>query len=38
MRVAYTDRALDEVDLAGTWYEQLAGWLDDAVAAGLPEP
>lgn len=38
MRVAYTDRALDEADLAGTWYEQLAGWLDDAVAAGLPEP
>lgn len=38
MRVAYTDRALGEADLAGTWYEQLADWLDDAVAAGLPEP
>lgn len=38
MRVDYTDRALDEADLAGTWYEQFAGWLDDAVAAGLPEP
>jgi pyridoxamine 5'-phosphate oxidase len=38
MRVAYPDRPLDEADLAGTWYEQFAGWLDDAVAAGLPEP
>jgi pyridoxamine 5'-phosphate oxidase len=38
MRVVYTGRALDEADLAGTWYEQFAGWLDDAVAAGVPEP
>jgi pyridoxamine 5'-phosphate oxidase len=38
MRVIYTGRALDEADLAGTWYEQFAGWLDDAVAAGVPEP
>ncbi|MDQ3761308.1 MAG: pyridoxamine 5'-phosphate oxidase [Actinomycetota bacterium] len=29
---------MDEADIADTWYEQLAGWLDDAVAAGLPEP
>jgi pyridoxamine 5'-phosphate oxidase len=29
---------LDEADLAGTWYEQFAGWLDGALAAGLPEP
>ncbi|MGH3832655.1 MAG: pyridoxamine 5'-phosphate oxidase [Pseudonocardiaceae bacterium] len=38
MRIAYPDAALNEVDLAGTWYEQFALWLDDAVAAGLPEP
>ncbi|MGH3765263.1 MAG: pyridoxamine 5'-phosphate oxidase [Pseudonocardiaceae bacterium] len=38
LRVAYPDRALREADLAGTWYEQFAGWLDDAVAAGVPEP
>ncbi len=38
MRVAYPAVELDEADLAGTWYEQLAGWLGDAVAAGLPEP
>ncbi|HEV7451639.1 MAG TPA: pyridoxamine 5'-phosphate oxidase [Pseudonocardiaceae bacterium] len=38
MRVAYPAGELDEADLAGTWYEQLAGWLGDAVAAGLPEP
>jgi pyridoxamine 5'-phosphate oxidase len=38
MRVVYTGRALDEADLAGTWYEQLASWLDDALAAGVPEP
>jgi pyridoxamine 5'-phosphate oxidase len=38
MRVVYTGRALDEADLAGTWYEQFADWLDDAVAAGVPEP
>lgn len=38
MRVAYTDRALDEADLAGTWYEQFAAWLADALAAGFPEP
>lgn len=38
MRVAYHDRPLDEADLAGTWHEQLASWLDAAVAAGLAEP
>ena len=38
MRVAYPAGDLDEADLAGTWYEQLAGWLGDAVVAGLPEP
>ena len=38
MRVAYNDCSLGEADLAGTWYEQFTGWLDDALAAGLPEP
>jgi pyridoxamine 5'-phosphate oxidase len=38
MRVAYSTGALNEADLAGTWYEQFARWLDDALAAGLAEP
>lgn len=38
MRVAYPAGELDEADLAATWHEQLAGWLRDAVIAGLPEP
>ena len=38
MRVAYPAGTLNEADLADTWYEQLAGWFDDALAAGLPEP
>ncbi len=38
MRVAYTVGALDTDDLAATWYAQLAGWLDEALAAGVPEP
>lgn len=38
MRVAYPAGELDVADLAATWYEQLAGWLGDAVAVGLPEP
>jgi pyridoxamine 5'-phosphate oxidase len=38
MRVSYSAGALNEADLAETWYEQLASWLDDAVAGGLPEP
>ncbi|HEY2766555.1 MAG TPA: pyridoxamine 5'-phosphate oxidase [Pseudonocardiaceae bacterium] len=38
MRVAYTTGELDTEDLLPTWYEQLASWLDDAVAAGVAEP
>ena len=38
MRVIYTGGALDESDLVGTWHEQFARWLDDAVTAGIPEP
>jgi pyridoxamine 5'-phosphate oxidase len=38
MRVAYPADALDEADLAGTWYEQFVAWFDDALIAGLPEP
>ncbi|HEY6423630.1 MAG TPA: pyridoxamine 5'-phosphate oxidase [Pseudonocardiaceae bacterium] len=38
MRVAYPAAELTEADLASTWHEQLIGWLDDAVAEGLPEP
>lgn len=38
MRVAYSGGELDEGSLAGTWHEQLAGWLSDAVTAGFPEP
>ena len=38
MRVAYSAGELDEGSLAGTWHEQLAGWLADAVTARLPEP
>ncbi|MGQ0774389.1 MAG: pyridoxamine 5'-phosphate oxidase [Pseudonocardiales bacterium] len=38
MRVAYTAGELDTEDLAATWHEQLARWLDDALGAGLPEP
>lgn len=38
MRVGYPAGELDEADLARTWYEQLARWLDDAVRAGLAEP
>ncbi|MGH3935437.1 MAG: pyridoxamine 5'-phosphate oxidase [Pseudonocardiaceae bacterium] len=38
MRVAYPAGELNEADLAGTWHEQLAKWLGDALAAGLPEP
>lgn len=37
MRVSYEQGALDESELAGTWYEQLEKWLDDARRAGLPE-
>ena len=38
MRVAYPAAALEVTDLAGSWHEQLAGWLGDAEAAGLAEP
>lgn len=38
MRVAYPAREFDESTLAASWHEQLAQWLSDAVAAGLPEP
>jgi pyridoxamine 5'-phosphate oxidase len=38
MRVAYPNRALLEADLASTWHGQLGAWLEDALAAGLPEP
>ncbi|MFC4002175.1 pyridoxamine 5'-phosphate oxidase [Prauserella oleivorans] len=38
MRVSYDGEAFDETSLAPTWTEQLQLWLDQAVAAGLPEP
>jgi len=38
MRVDYRRDALDVEDLAPTWHEQLARWLDDATGAGVPEP
>jgi pyridoxamine 5'-phosphate oxidase len=37
MRVSYEQGALDATQLAGTWYEQLERWLDEARRAGLPE-
>jgi pyridoxamine 5'-phosphate oxidase len=38
MRVSYEEGTLGEAELAGTWYEQLQAWLDDAIRAGCPEP
>ena len=38
MRVDYRRDELDVGDLADTWYEQLARWLEDATAAGVVEP
>jgi pyridoxamine 5'-phosphate oxidase len=38
MRVSYEQGALDESQLADTWYEQLQHWMDDARGAGLAEP
>jgi pyridoxamine 5'-phosphate oxidase len=38
MRVAYAGDDLDSEDLAATWHEQLANWLDEAVQADLVEP
>lgn len=38
MRTDYASRPFDVADLAATWHEQLAGWLDDARAGGEAEP
>ena len=38
MRVDYRRDELDVGDLADTWYEQLARWLDDVTADGVVEP
>jgi pyridoxamine 5'-phosphate oxidase len=38
MRVSYEQGALEANQLAGTWYEQLERWLDEARRAGLAEP
>jgi pyridoxamine 5'-phosphate oxidase len=38
MRVSYEQGSLTESDLAGTWYQQLQRWLDDATRAGVAEP
>jgi pyridoxamine 5'-phosphate oxidase len=38
MRIDYRTEGLDVRDLAPTWHEQLARWLAEAGAAGLPEP
>lgn len=38
MRIDYESRPLDVDDLAGTWHEQLAAWMDAAGSAGVPEP
>jgi pyridoxamine 5'-phosphate oxidase len=38
MRVDYRSEGFDVDDLAGTWHEQLARWMGDAVAAELAEP
>lgn len=38
MRTHYDAGHLLEAELAATPYEQFRTWLDDAVAAGLPEP
>ncbi len=38
MRVSYEQGSLTEIDLAGTWHEQLSQWLDEATRAGLAEP
>ncbi|MQA07298.1 MAG: pyridoxamine 5'-phosphate oxidase [Pseudonocardiaceae bacterium] len=37
MRVSYDRGSLHEDELAGTWFEQLQRWLDEAQAAGLPD-
>jgi pyridoxamine 5'-phosphate oxidase len=38
MRASYEGGSLDESELAGTWYEQLQRWLDDATNFGVAEP
>jgi pyridoxamine 5'-phosphate oxidase len=38
MRRSYEARGLAETDLAGDWATQFRRWLDDAIAADLPEP
>lgn len=38
LRQSYATRGLDEVDLAPDPTSQLRSWLDDVVAANLPEP
>lgn len=38
MRTDYSSRPLDVDDLAPTWHEQLAAWLEQAREAGLTEP
>jgi pyridoxamine 5'-phosphate oxidase len=38
MRQEYARAGLAESDLAPDWLTQFARWLDDAAAAGLPEP
>ncbi|MFD8496479.1 pyridoxamine 5'-phosphate oxidase [Amycolatopsis sp. NPDC059657] len=37
MRVAYEGDAFTEASLASTWTEQLQAWLNQAIAAGVPE-
>ena len=39
MRVDYVrTNELDVADLAPTWHEQLARWLDEAITDGVAEP
>lgn len=38
LRLQYEGAPFDVDDLAPTWLEQFRRWLDDAVAAALPEP
>jgi pyridoxamine 5'-phosphate oxidase len=37
MREDYRAGTLDAADLAGTWHEQLVGWIEAAREAGLPD-
>ena len=38
MRESYEAGTLREQDLAATWWEQLEGWIHEAVEAGVEEP